>query len=372
MRITRLDIRACRIESEAATGDLLRGAKRAAGMEFLVYTMETDSGLRASMFGFAGASAVGSAYLAASLKPFFEGRDARDREALWHDFRTQDRFWSHLPIYIYGPLDACLWLLAAQAAEQPLYKYLGAARDRVPTYLSSMFHDDAAPYVAEALAAQKGGFAGYKLHPPGKSLEEDLDIHAQVREAVGPDFMLASDPVAFMSLPEALRYGRRLEELGFAWFEEPMADESVPALRELTAKLDIPVWGTEVLAKHPYSIAECISTRVVDVVRADVSWSGGVTSVLKTAHLAEAFNVKCEIHTAVLHPLEMVNLHLCAAIQNCSFFELLCPVEDFSFGLTEPLPIVDGVAMLPDTPGLGRDLDWDLIDDTTILKLGVP
>lgn len=369
MRVKALDIRACRVTSDAAVGDLLKGAKRPDGMEFLVYTLTTDSGQSASMFGFAGASAVGSAHLAASLKPFFEGRDARDREALWRDFRTQDRFWSHLPIYIYGPLDTCLWLLAAQAAEQPLYKYIGAARDTVPVYHSSMFHQTGDPYVAEAQAAKANGLAAYKLHPPGKSIEEDLDIHAAVRDAVGPDFTLASDPVAFMTLPEALRYGRRLEELGFAWFEEPMPDENIYALRELAAKLDIPVWGTEVIAKHPYSVAECISTRVVDVVRADVSWSGGITSVLKSAHLAEAFNVNCEVHAAIFHPLEMVNLHLCAAINNCTYFELLCPVEDFAFGLTEPLPIDGGVAHLPDAPGLGRDLDWSLIDASTQLQI---
>ncbi len=369
MRIRRLDIRACRIAGDAASGDLLRGAKRAEGIEFLVYTMETDCGQRASIFGFAGASALGSAHLAASLRPFFEGRDARDREALWHDFRTQDRFWSHLPIYIYGPLDTCLWLLAAQAAGQPLYKFLGGVRDEVPVYLSSMFHDDADAYIAEALAARDNGFAAYKLHPPGKSIADDLDIHADVRAAVGREFTLASDPVALMTLPEALRYGRGLEELGFAWFEEPMADESLSSLRELTRALDIPVWGTEVIAKHPYSIAECLSTHVVDAVRADVSWSGGVTAVMKTAHLAEAFNVNCELHSTIFHPLELVNLHLCAAIRNCSYLELLCPVEDFAFGLTEPLPVQDGIARLPDTPGLGRDLDWDLIENATVLKI---
>lgn len=369
MHIKSLQIRACVIESDAAIGDLLRGAKRAAGMEFLVYTMETECGLSASMFGFAGPSAVGSAHLAASLKPFFEGRDARDREALWRAFRTQDRFWSHLPIYVYGPLDTCLWLLAAQAAGQPLYKYVGAARDEIPVYLSSMFHNDAQTYVDEAKAAQEQGFAAYKLHPPGHSVEEDLEIHAEVRRAVGPGFTLASDPVALMTLPEAVRYGRRLEELNYAWFEEPMADESIHALRELTRTLDIPIWGTEVIAKHPYSVAECISTRVVDVVRADVSWSGGVTSVLKTAHLAEAFNVNCELHSTIFHPLEMVNLHLCAAVNNCTYLELLCPTEDFSFGLAEPLPIENGIARLPDTPGLGRDLDWALIDEATVLHL---
>lgn len=368
MRIKSLDIRACAMPSDAATGNLLRGVKRAAGMEFLVYTLTTDCGQTASMFGFAGASAQGSAYLAASLKPYFQGRDPHDREALWHEFRVQDRFWSHLPIYIYGPIDACLWLLAAQAAEVPLYKYIGAYRDQVPVYLSSMFHSEGAPYVEEALAAKEQGFAAYKLHPPGNSIAEDLDIHAQVRAAVGDDFPLMSDPVALLTLPEAVRYGRKLEELGFLWFEEPMADESLSTLRELTRILDIPVVGTEVIAKHPYSVAECISTKVVDVVRADVSWSGGITAVLKTAHLAESFNVNCEVHTAIFHPLEMVNLHLCAAIKNCSYLELLCPIKDFSFGLTQALPIRDGVAYLPDTPGLGRDLDWGMIDNATLLR----
>ena len=369
MKIKSLDIRVCSIDSDAATGELLRGTKRAAGMEFLVYTLTTECGQAASMFGFGGSSAAGSAQLAASLKPFFEGRDPHDREALWHDYRIQDRFWGHLPIYIYGPIDACLWLLAAQAAELPLYKYIGACRDRIPVYVSSMFHKDGDTYVQEALAAQSQGYAAYKLHPPGNSVNEDLDIHASVRKAVGDSFTLMSDPVAFMTLPEAVHYGRKLEELGYLWFEEPMPDENIPALRELSRQLDIAVVGTEVIAKHPYSVAECISTNVVDAVRADVSWSGGVTAVLKTAHLAEAFNVNCEIHTAIFHPLEMVNLHLCAAIKNCTYLELLCPVEDFAFGLSEPLPIEGGIAHLPDRPGLGMDLDWDLIENSTRNRL---
>ena len=56
------------------------------------------------------------------------------------------------------------------------------------------------------------------------------------------------------------------------------------------------------------------------MVRADVSWSGGITATMKTAHLAESFGVQCEIHTAIYHPLELVNLHCCAAIQKFRIF----------------------------------------------------
>lgn len=364
MRIAALEVRACSA-AIAVKDEALRGDAGGARRDYLVYTLRTECGRSASMFGFAGASAKGSAHLAASLGPFLTGRDVHEREALWHDFRQRNRMWGHFPIYIWGPIDTCLWLLAADAAGLPLYRYIGAARETLPVYLSSMFLDTADDYIAEAVAARDAGFAAYKLHPPGKSVGADLDIHAAVRSAVGDDFTLMSDPVAMMTLPDALRYGRGLEKLGFAWFEEPMADESLPALRELTRQLDIPVVGTETLAAHPYSLAEVVATQVVDVIRADVSWSGGVTGVLKSAHLAEAFGMNCEVHTAIFHPLEMVNLHLCAAIRNCSYLELLAPVADFAFGLTEELPIRDGIATLPDAPGLGRDLDWNQIDNDT-------
>lgn len=366
MRITSVEVRACRRGAERfgasahRTGDFQ-------GFEFLVVTVCTDAGLSASMLGFAGRSAQGAGRLIAdSMRPFLLGRDARDREKAWHDFRVADRWWGHLPIYAYGPFDVCLWLLGAQQAGQPLAKYIGAYRDEVPIYASSMVLGSAQAYGEQAAAAQRQGLAGYKLHPPGRSWAEDLAAHEAARAAVGPDYCLMSDPVASFNLEQAIRFGRELERMNYHWLEEPLFDEDVHALRELTRVLDIPVVGTEVIAKHPYSVAECISTRVVDRVRADVSWTGGITGVLKTARLAEAFGVNCEVHTSIFHPLEVVNLHCCAAIRNCEFFEVLYPIEDFAFGLAGELPIEGGVARVPTGPGLGMELDWDEIDRCTV------
>ena len=129
--------------------------------------------------------------------------------------------------------------------------------------------------------------------------------------------------------------------------------------------LEIPLVGTEVLAKHPYSIAECIATRVVDRVRADVSWTGGVTGVMKTARLAEAFGVNCEIHTSIFHPAEIVNLHCCAAVKNCDFFELLYPSKASPSASRSRCRC--GTAWLSSgRPGLGVDLDWADIDRCTV------
>ena len=369
LRIAEIDIRCCRYDAVTITRESLRGGAQA-GMEFLVVTLRTEERIEASCFGYAGRTARGAGEIAAaSLRPFFKGRSVLDRERAWQDFRTVDRWWHHTPIWSYGPFDAACWILAAQAAGQPLYRYIGGARGEVPTYVRSLVLPTAEDYGREAAEAKVAGFAAYKLHPPGRDFDEDLAAHEAAREAVGDRFTLMSDPVASLDLDAAVRLGRRLEQLGYLWLEEPLWDESFHALRELTRILDIPVVGCEVLAKHPYSVAECISTRVVDRVRADVSWTGGVTGVIKTARLAESFGVNCEIHTAILHPLELVNLHCCAAIANCAYFELLTPLEPFAFGLAEPLPVTDGVARLPDGPGLGIAFDWDLIDNCTYKTL---
>ena len=370
MKITSFDVRCCRHAGSSLAGGATRDGQSQDAMEFLVYTVGCADGSSASMFGFAGRSALGAGHLAAaSLREFFVGRNALDREKAWHDWRTADRWWHHLPIYVYGPVDCCLWLLGAQAARQPLWRYIGGTRSQVPVYCSSMMLPDADAYAAEAAAVKAAGMKAYKTHPPGRTVEEDIDIHRAVREAVGDGFTLMADPVQPYTLEEAIRFGRELEKLGYKWLEEPLPDEAFGALRELTRVLDIPVVGTEVLAKHPYSVAECLATRVVDAVRADPSWTGGITGTLKTARLAEAFHVNCELHTCILHPLELVNLHLNGAIANSTYLELLWPMDTFDFGLKEPLPIADGIATMPEAPGLGIELDWDLIDNATFARL---
>ena len=359
MKISRIEIRACRTnEAVLNETELRHGTVRE--LNFLVLSVHTDDGLRADTFGFGAASSPAVGRFAADLvRPFFLGKDPLYREQLWQQWRMADRHWLHVPIYSYGPFDIACWLLASQVAGLPLYKYLGAYRDRVPVYGSSMFMPKVEDYVRQAIESKEAGWAAYKLHPPG-DLSFDREVYRACREAVGDDFPLMSDPVAAYNHEQALQMGRELERLNYKWLED------FHGLKMLTAKLDLPICGTEVLAGSHYSTAYCIKERIVDMVRTDVSWKGGITPVMKTAHLAESFGMQCELHTTVFHPLDLVNLHCTAAIKNSEFFELLLPTSYYDFGLAEPIKIEDGHALLPEGPGLGIDLDWDLIDNCTV------
>ena len=369
MRITSIEIRVCQNTGTAMSDSEMRTGGKST-FDFLAITMKTDEGVEGHSFGFAGRGAdMAGAIAASALKPFFLGKDPLLREKHWQDFRTYDRWWNHVPIYSYGPFDICLYDIAAKKAGLPLYKLLGAYRDKVPVYASSFVLSSPEDYAKQAVEVKNRGWHAYKLHPPGK-LAFDLEAYHACREAVGPDFRLMADPVAAYSYEEALRVGRELERLNYYWLEEPLFDVDLSGLRKLTDKLDIPICGTEVLAGSHYSTAECIASRVVDIVRTDVSWKGGVTPVMKTAHLAESFGVHCELHTTIYHPLEIVNLHCCAAISNCEFFEMLYPLSYMAFGMKTPIHIdVEGYAHPPESPGIGVDWDWNFIEKCTMKTL---
>lgn len=369
MIITGIEIRVCRNPLPEKKEVGMRAGGRS-GFDFLFLTMKTDAGIEGHSFGFAGRGAEMAGQIAATaLKPFFLGRNALARERHWQEFRTVDRWWNHVPIYAYGPFDICLWDIAGQAVGWPIYRLLGEYRDRVPVYASSFNLPSAEDYARQALEVKQRGWHGYKLHPPG-NVEDDLRAYRACREAVGPDFRLMADPVAAYTPQQALRVGRELEKLNYYWLEEPLFDVNFHGLRMLREKLDIPICGTEVLAGQHYSTAECIASGVVDIVRTDVSWKGGVTPVMKTAHLAESFGMQCELHTTIYHPLEIANLHCACAISNCEFFEVLYPLEAMAFGMKTPLAIdAEGYAHPPTGPGLGIDWDFDGIDRYTIQRL---
>lgn len=368
--IASIEVRACRGADELAPLDAVSAVQLPGGNrpDFTVVTITTEDGTTGTSFGFGALDAVAAAHTQAQVKPFFIGRDVFHAEKNLKEFEMFDRKWNLVPIYAYGPFDNACWDAVGKITGQPTYRVLGASRTELPLYVSSMFLDGPEDYAAQALEVKSRGIKGYKLHPPG---DPDVDIacYRAVREAVGEDFTLMADPVISYNYEQALRVGRELERLNYRWLEEPLLDVNFNGLRKLREKLDLPICGTEVLAGQNYSTAQYIQQGIVDIVRSDVSWRGGITSVLKTAHVAEAFGMQCELHTTIYQALEQVQLHASLAISNCEFFEMLYPFDDFTFGTHSGINVVDGMVQAPTAPGLGIDYDWDFIDNHTVATL---
>src|SRR3984957_8828497 len=197
---------------------------------FVTVELETDVGLRGIGYtGFATPAMTGA--LKAAVDGLIEhavGADPTRGEALHGQLLTLGGNGAPAGIATraVAAIDVALWDLRAQAAQEPLHRFLGGFRDRVPTYGSAHLwrtydHPQLAAAAAE-LAAQ--GFRAVKLRLGGeRSGAAELARVRVVREAIGPDVELMVDINQGWSVDESIRVGRGLAEYGVYWLEDPVA-----------------------------------------------------------------------------------------------------------------------------------------------------
>jgi L-alanine-DL-glutamate epimerase-like enolase superfamily enzyme len=157
---------------------------------------------------------------------------------------------------------------------------------------------------------------------------------------------------------QALRVGREIEKLDFHWYEEPINAYDLRGYTELCRALEIPVVAAEMVPGSIRSTAQYIAQGAGDILRADVYWRGGITAVMKTAHLCEAFGIKTELHHGASPLMDVATLHCACAIRNCEYLEMLVPEARYQYGLKH-YPKVDaqGNVRAPAGAGLGVEVD---------------
>jgi L-alanine-DL-glutamate epimerase-like enolase superfamily enzyme len=343
----------------------LHGARWGGTQEISLVEVLTDEGIvgygSARAQGGSGGRAIADSILKVAA-PRVIGQDPLNRERLWQGLARLERA-GYLPIFATSAIDVALWDIAGKALGQPIWRLLGGYRDRLPAYASSAHMETVDAYLHELAEIRARGYTAYKIHPMGRA-NEDIALCRAVREAAGPDYPLMLDPGGVYTRDEALRVGRVVEELGFVWYEEPLRDYDFTGYAELSRALDIPVQVAEVVPGHANLSTEYILRGAGDHLRSDVYWKGGITGVIKTAHLAEAFNMPLEIHHGASPIMNWANLHVACAIPNCDWFEVLVPEDRYDFGLSVyPSPGPDGIVVAPDKPGLGVEVDWEWVRD---------
>ncbi len=343
---------------------------------FGVLTISTDSGVEGTAF-------VGGAHtrtetvaqlIAEVVRPQLIGADALDIGIIWERLWQQERMLGTVAI---GAVDVALWDILGRTAGLPIHRLLGTARTTIPVYVSSWVHRRPDDYAAEALHYRSEGFGAYKIHPPTQlrlragldvPLQQDIETARAVREAVGPDYTLMWDSPWVYGYEEALRFGRVLEELDYLWYEDPLQSDDVYGYERLRRHLRIPLLATEMTAGGPYDYPQWILRGATDYLRGDVAFKGGITALMKIVRTAEVFRLGFEPHDG-FNPLgNAAGAHVAMAAPNAGWFEVLAihPTGEYGFewlnyGLATPLKIEQGLLHAPTAPGLGVEIDWDLI-----------
>jgi L-alanine-DL-glutamate epimerase-like enolase superfamily enzyme len=300
------------------------------------------------------------------LKPVLIGKDPLAREELHAAMRSRQR---NMGLRTVGACDTALWDIAAKAAGMPLYSFLGGGRSAIGAYASSQVLESPQAYAEEAVKFKADGWKAYKIHPPHPA-DEDIKVCETVRKAVGEDFVLMLDSTWSYRYVDAIRVGRAIERLGFLWFEDPLNEEDIYSYVKLRQKLDIPIMATEYPTGDIGTYAVWLTERATDFLRGDIPVKGGLTTMLKTAHLAEAFHMTYEVHHGGNSLNNMAQLHFACAINNTTYFEVLLPHRAHKYGIINDIEIGrDGLAHCTQTPGIGGEIDFDLVKRKQIAYL---
>ena len=213
------------------------------------------------------------------------------------------------------------------------------------------------------------GWRAYKIHPPTDPVK-DIAVRHAVRKAVGEDFTVMLDSTWAYQYPEALRVGKAIGELGFHWYEDPLADDDLYSYVKLKQQLHIPILATEYTPGGFTAFAPWLTERATDYLRGDPAVKGGLTPLVKSAHLAEAFHMNFEVHHGGNSLNNVANLHLIMAIRNTEFFEVLLPAGAQKYGLVDDIEVDRaGLVHALNGPGLGANIDFALIDKQKITVL---
>ena len=313
------------------------------------------------------------------LAPRLIGKDARERIAVYEDFKRDIRQFDHMG---HGPIDIALWDWAGKRYNAPISELLGGYRKRLPAYAST-YHADRAgglsskeAFVDFARRCHEIGYRAFKIHGwnDGNAREEAENVLHMARE-MGSRMTLMLDPACELrTFADALYVGRACDEGGYFWYEDPYRDSGVSAFghRRLRALLKTPLLITEhVRGVEPK--ADFVLAGGTDFLRVDPEYDMGITGSLKIAHLAESLGLDVEIHAC-----GPAHRHLMSALRNSNYYEVAllgpdCPnavPPVYACGYTDQIDCVDsdGTVAVPVGPGLGVSYDWNFIDRNRLAR----
>jgi mandelate racemase len=319
----------------------------------LLIDLETDQGIvgRSYLFGIAKHHLPPLAKLVEAMATMLEGdevapfdieRKLRARYALLGVH--------NVVLFAMAGLDMAAWDALAQAHGLPLVRLLGGTPRAIPAYNSKgLGIMETAKVAREAVQLVEEGFRAVKLRLGRPDARADLEVLRAVKQAIGPHVVLMVDFNQALSVAEAIRRGRMIDdEGGVYWIEEPVRADDFAGCARVAREVATPIQIGENFM-GPEQMAQALAAGACDYAMPDAERIGGVTGWLRAAALAQAAGVEMSSH---LFP--EISSHLLAVTPTCHWLEY---VDWADAVLVEPARVVDGSLAIPDRPGSG--VAWD-------------
>ncbi len=313
------------------------------------------------------------------VAPYFIGRDARDLETLINDVYRENYKLASIPLFC--PIAYCeqsVLDLLGRVAQKPVGALLGGRiRDEIPVYLSGS---------ARVLTAEQEvgvyvqGFAetgakAVKFHFGGR-MSNNVDIYpgrseillTRARELLGDDAILMADANGSYDVPNAIRIGKLLESLNYAFYEEPCPFEELSETIAVGQALKIPL----AFGEQNFSLWQfewMLRNGVMQIVQPDMNYNGGLIRAKRVARMAEKLGKTIVPHNTQTGATSVNILQFASCTTNTG------PYMEYPWRAPQQKPtwytpdfrIVDGKIKVPNTPGMGIEFDPDYLKGATIV-----
>jgi len=300
------------------------------------------------------------------------GRNPLAFRQLWRDLWGAN-FGNGLAV---GGVELALQDIRGKALGVPITDlYGGRVRDSALAYASGLSYtegiDPEDQYPAEAKELVKRSFKAIKARTGRFAPSRDLKILSQVREAVGPDIRLMTDANGGHTFAQAVPFAKELERLGFYFFEEPLP-ETIPhyvGYPALAAAIDMPLAGGEGLDSRQ-TAKTLMDRKSFDIIQPDATLCGGIGESLAVAELASLYGVLTIPHcwggaialSAALQVIGCIPPFSWGVSADEPMLEFGVDENPFLTELiAEPYQVKDGRVAIPTKPGLGVEVDEEVI-----------
>jgi L-alanine-DL-glutamate epimerase-like enolase superfamily enzyme len=314
------------------------------------------------------------------VAPYFVGKDARELERLIDGVYVHESNYklAGMPFWIcVAWVELSLLDLLGKIAEKSAGALLGPVlRTEIPVYLSSLRRDTTPEREVEWIAPrlEATGARAVKIKVGGR-MSRNADaapgrtekLVALARDTFGPDVALMADANGSYDAARGIEVGRRLQDLGYAFFEEPCPFEELEETKRVADALDMTVAGGEQDASLP-RFDWMARNRVVDLLQPDVTYVGGLTRALRVARIAAAAGLKITPHSPSTGAGAVPMLQFASVAPNIG------PHQEYRGEAVKPetwhaatIEVRGGTVAVPKGPGLGLDIDPTVFEKASVI-----
>lgn len=309
--------------------------------------------------------------LSCGLRQLLLGEDPRDIERLWEKMYHGTLYFGRrgAAIQAISAADIALWDLLGKATGMPVSQLLGGAyRQRIRAYASDLMPDTPQEAKERAAELRREGFTALKFGwgPLGADAGADTALIEAARTGLGNDADLMVDIGLCWDVKTTIQWERLLRPYRLYWIEEPLPADDIAGYGALTAAVDTRIAaGEEECTLHGFR--ELIDRGRIDVVQVDVARCGGLTEARRIAQFAHQHNRPCVPHAFSTGVLLAASVQWVASQPNAELVEYTVSESPLAVGLTgsgllrNPTRVVDGYLTVPDAPGLGIELDDEMV-----------